>query len=96
MTHHRRGLRRLLQDDPLLTRIETDYRTAGLDARKHAILDYAVKLTERPAAMTRDDVDALRRQGLSDLDVLEIAEVVGYYAYVNRMADGLGVTLEAE
>jgi len=34
--------------------------------------------------------------GLSDTDVLHVAEVVGYYAYVNRIADGLGVELEAE
>jgi len=26
--------------------------------------------------------------------VLQLAEVVAYYAYVNRIADGLGVALE--
>jgi len=46
--------------------------------------------------MTRKDVDALRAAGFNDADVLAIAEVVGYYAYVNRIADGLGVELEAD
>lgn len=32
--------------------------------------------------------------GLADADVLALAEVVAYYAYVNRIADGLGVELE--
>ena len=58
------------------------------------MLEYALKLTVTPSAMERADVDALRAQGLSDTDVLHLAELVGYYAYVNRIADGLGVELE--
>ena len=34
--------------------------------------------------------------GLSEVDVLEVAEVAAYYAYVNRIASGLGVELEEE
>jgi uncharacterized peroxidase-related enzyme len=58
------------------------------------MLDYAEKLTRTPAAMRREDVEALRRVGFSDADVLHIAEVTAYYAFVNRIADGLGVELE--
>jgi len=58
------------------------------------MLEYVEKLTLHPARMRREDVEVLRRAGFSDLDVLEIAEVAAYYAYVNRIADGLGVTLE--
>ena len=36
----------------------------------------------------------LRDAGFSDRDILDICEVAGYYAYVNRIADGLGVGLE--
>ena len=60
------------------------------------MLAYAEKLTREPASMVRADVDLLRSVGLSDTDVLQLAEVVGYYAYVNRLADGLGVDLEPE
>ena len=94
MTHHRRGPRRLLEDDELLLRIETDFETAGLDARRLAMLSYATKLTRDPGAMTAEDVSALRRVGFRDADVLAIAEVTAYYAYVNRIADALGVSLE--
>ncbi len=59
------------------------------------MLRYAVKLTDSPAAMVRTDVDELRQVGFADGDILAIAEVVGYYAYVNRIADGLGVQLES-
>ena len=94
MIHHRRGLRRLLRDDALLARIEADYETAGLDERGLAMLRYAHKLTLSPARMRRDDVVDLRAVGFTDADILGIAEVTSYYAYVNRIADGLGVTLE--
>ncbi len=58
------------------------------------MLTYAVKLTHSPGDMTRDDVDALRTAGFSDRDVLDIVEVVAYYAYANRIADGLGIGTE--
>ena len=76
--------------------MEADFESAGLDPRRRAILDYAAKLTRTPASMVEADVEALRSAGLSDTDVLHVAEVVGYYAYVNRIADGLGVELEPE
>ncbi len=58
------------------------------------MLSYAVKLTRHPATIREDDLAALRDQGFSDRDILDIAEVTSYYAYVNRIADGLGVQLE--
>ena len=53
-----------------------------------------MKLTVTPGRMDRDDVVALRDEGLSDRDILDLCEVVAYYAYVNRIADGLGVVVE--
>jgi alkylhydroperoxidase family enzyme len=58
------------------------------------MLRYADKLTRTPGTMKSEDVDLLRRSGHTDQDILHIAEVAGYYAYVNRIADGLGVELE--
>jgi uncharacterized peroxidase-related enzyme len=94
VTHHRRGLRRLLRDDDLASRIEEDFESAGLSEKRLAMLRYAVKLTLTPAEMTQDDVGALSDAGFSDLDILHINEVTGYFAYANRIADGLGIQLE--
>lgn len=58
------------------------------------MLDYAHKLTVEPWNMVREDVEALRRAGFTDADILDINQVTGYYAFVNRLADGLGVELE--
>ena len=59
------------------------------------MLAYAEKLTLTPGEMTAEDVGTLRDAGFTDRDVLDIAEVVAYYAYVNRIADGLGVAVES-
>ncbi len=58
------------------------------------MLRFAVKLTVTPSAMNDADVKALRTVGFSDRDILDIVEVVGYYAYANRIADGLGLETE--
>ena len=94
MTHHRRGLRRLLKDDGLAEAIVADYTTAELDERRRAMLRFADKLTATPGAMEAADVAALRAVGFEDPEILAIVEVTGYYAYANRIVDGLGVELE--
>lgn len=71
-----------------------DYRKAPIDDADRAMLDYAVKLTIEPWSMTKDDVAALRRAGFDDTAILDVNQVTGYYAFVNRLADGLGVELE--
>lgn len=59
------------------------------------MLTYAIKLTHLPWEMTEDDVIAVREHGFSDGAILDMNQVTGYYAFVNRLADGLGVALEA-
>lgn len=58
------------------------------------MLDYAAKLTLTPTAVQESDIERLRDVGFDDRAILDIVQIVAYYAYVNRIADGLGVTLE--
>jgi uncharacterized peroxidase-related enzyme len=74
--------------------LSADYREAGLSQADRAMLDYAVKLTMRPASITPDDADRLRSAGFDDRGLHDICAVTAYYAFVNRIADGLGVELE--
>lgn len=46
--------------------------------------------------MSEADLRTLRSEGLDDGDILDLAQVVAYFNYVNRIADGLGVQLEKE
>ena len=64
-----------------------------LDA-DHKMLEYALKLTRAPESMTAEDVQALRNVGFDDLAIHDICCVTAYFAFVNRVADGLGVELE--
>jgi len=95
VVHHGRGLRRLLKDDELFDAISADWRKAGLSEKREAMLSFAVKLTHTPGDMTPDDTVALRSAGFSDRDILDIVEVTAYYAYANRVADGLGISIES-
>jgi uncharacterized peroxidase-related enzyme len=71
-----------------------DAATADVPPADRAMLDYALKLTLTPGAMTAADVAALKGAGFDDRAVHDICAITAYYAFVNRMADGLGVDLE--
>jgi len=61
-----------------------------------ALCTYGEKLALRPAAMEEADVAALRAAGLDDRAIHDAAQVVAYFSYINRIADGLGVDLEPD
>ncbi len=81
--------------EKLLAALASDYRKADLQADDLAMLDYAVKLTRSPGDMLEADVDSLRAQGFEDRAIHDICAIAAYYAFVNRIADGLGVELES-
>lgn len=69
-------------------------RTAEVVPADRAMLDFALALTETPQTMTADRVAALRAAGFDDRGIHDICAVTAYFAFVNRVADGLGVELE--
>jgi uncharacterized peroxidase-related enzyme len=80
--------------------VRSDYRqappAAELSEADRAMLDFAVKLTHDSRAATRQDIEALRRAGFSDTAIHDIVQITGFFAYYNRLADGLGIDPEAE
>lgn len=76
--------------------VKRDYRQASLGPRQRALCEFAEKLTRHPSLMTAEDCQRLRNEGLSDRDILDAVEVISYFNYINRVADGLGVDLEPE
>lgn len=71
-----------------------DWRGAGLSAVDEALCAYAEKLTLRPQAMVQADVEALRARGLDDEAVHDAIQVIGYFNYINRLADAIHIDLE--
>ncbi len=60
------------------------------------MLGYAARLTSLTAPITEADLGPLREAGLGDDDIRDLAQVVGYFAYVNRHVEGLGIRLEPD
>ena len=73
-----------------------DWRSLPVTPAVMALLDYAHKITRSPAACTQADVDNLRQHGWSDRAIHDAIQVAGYFNYINRIADALGVEPEPE
>ena len=78
--------------------VQSDYRqalpAAEMTAADRAMLDFAVKLTRDSRAATQQDIEALRAAGFSDTAIHDIVQITGFFAYYNRLADGLGIDPE--
>ena len=94
MEGHAKDLRAEVDDPELIRAIKEDWRTASVDGPTKALLAYAEKLSLTPGEMTSSDVDALRAQGFTDRDTTDAAHNIAFFSYINRMAEGLGVSIE--
>ncbi|QIE40908.1 peroxidase-related enzyme [Rhodobacteraceae bacterium SC52] len=78
---------RELSGDPILGEaLVTNYRSAKLDARTRAMLDFSVKLTESSSKVTEEDRNVLRAHGFSERDIWDIASVAAFFNMTNRVA----------
>lgn len=66
-----------------------------LEARDRAIVDYAVKLTRDPQSIEPADLAPLRRQGLTDEEILDLTYVIAMFAWANRLLQTLGEPIRA-
>ncbi len=71
-----------------------DYRRAPLPGEDRALCDFAAKLTLRPGAVQEHDFTGLQQQGFTDEQITIAVQVIGYFNYINRVAEGLGVEPE--
>lgn len=83
-------------NERLISALATDHGTAEVDAADRAMLDYAARLTLDPGGEHGPAVDGLKAHGFDDRAIHDVCAVTAYYAFVNRIADGLGVELEDE
>lgn len=89
--HHAEALNFYWRDREKLNQLISDPSQIEHTELDQAMLDYAMKLTQEPAAVSERDIEKLRSAGFSDEDILEINLVTSYFNFVNRVAEGLGV-----
>lgn len=83
---------RQLSDDPVVAEtIAVNFRHALLNDRQHAMLTFAVKLTNATAEITEADRDSLREVGFSDADIFDIASVAAFFNMTNRVASAVAM-----
>jgi alkylhydroperoxidase family enzyme len=58
------------------------------------LCEFAATLTHRQHEMGSGHLDALRSLGLDDRAIHDAVQVVGYFNYITRVADALGVEAE--
>lgn len=71
-----------------------DWTNAELKAADRALCAFAVKLTHNQHDIGPADLDELRGYGFDDTAIHDATQVVGYFNYITRIADGLGVEPE--
>ncbi len=81
-------------DDDLKEALVTGSYDDKLSTFNVVMLDFAKMLTLMPSSVDKELVDDLRELGADDQLLHDLVQVVAYFNYVNRLADGLGVELE--
>ncbi|MFZ0626892.1 MAG: peroxidase [Acidimicrobiia bacterium] len=78
----------------MVDRFAVDWHDCGLDPATMALLDFAELLTDECSAVDAEAVGRLKGLGFDDRSVSSCVQVVAYFNYINRIAEGLGVSLE--
>jgi uncharacterized peroxidase-related enzyme len=96
LANHWANARHLIGDetraDAIENALQLDRPEDAFDGAELALLQYAKKLTVNPSDMCEADVKALQALGVDDGEILEANQIIGYFNYVNRLLNGLGVT----
>jgi uncharacterized peroxidase-related enzyme len=88
---HASRLRAITGDPYWVGRVEINYRKAPMSARERALAQFAAKATGTPQDMGPEDLEALRGHGLSETDLIEVAGIIAYFNFSNRMNNMLGI-----
>ena len=98
--NHWKNAAYLMQDPTKANQVEIALNTKKPESHfvdaELAMLEYTEKLTLKPGKMVETDVIKLRDGGVDDGQILELNQIIGYFNYVNRLLNGLGVTTSGD
>ena len=67
-----------------------DFRTARLSDAEVAVMAYAEKIARDATSVTQEDIDGLRRHGLTDDEIFDVAATAAARCFFSKMIDALG------
>ena len=71
--------------------VATNYQKADISDRQKAMLDFAVKVSQKSYEVCENDIKALLHQGFSEEDVWDIGSISALFALSNRIANMAGI-----
>jgi uncharacterized peroxidase-related enzyme len=87
---HASRYNQLTKDTGVIARLFADGEHAALEARQHAIVQFAIHLSSCPPEATRQDMQALRDAGLSAEEILDLILSAALFGWANRLMHTLG------
>jgi uncharacterized peroxidase-related enzyme len=79
---------RIRARNPLLAdQVAANYRKADISPRQRAMLDFAMRVSERAFAVEEADSAALQAHGFGDEEIWDIAAIASFFGMSNRMAN---------
>jgi len=81
--------------DAFVEAIATDWRSADLSEKDRALCLFAEKLTLDQQEIGPGDLESLRIHGFEDTAIHDATQIIGYFNYITRIADALGVEPES-
>lgn len=83
---------RIRARNPLIAdQLAVNYRKADISPRQRAMLDFAVKTSQRAQEIEEADYEALRAHGFDDEDIWDIASISAFFAMSNRVANAFSM-----
>ena len=100
LANHWKNARHLIDDieksDAIKKALDNKKPEEVFTGKELAILKYSEKLTINPSEMREEDVQELKKNNVTDDEILEANQIICYFNYVNRTINGLGVTTEGD
>jgi len=92
---HLYDLRSETDNQKLVDEIAENWKDSSLSEQQKAICYLAEKLTKSPGKINVDDINKIKNFGYNDKEISEIVQIISYFNYINRVADGLGLDPES-
>ncbi len=93
---HSSRYNQLSKTEDVMEKIFADGTDADLDPRQSAILKFAVKLSQTPPTVTKDDMTMLTEAGLDKAEILDLILSASLFGWANRLMHTLGDPIEKE